>query len=73
MEREELEGIEVEVGLAENQSEIMLRVGNSVAFLNIEQALDVAEKLAEIAGYIEGLESGEPVDPMIHQAPERLQ
>lgn len=73
MEREELDNIEVGVQLDESIPAIKLWVGSNVAFLNPEQALDVAEMLAELAGYIEGMESGEPVDANIHQAPERLQ
>lgn len=73
MEREELDNIEVGVQLDESIPAIKLWVGSNVALLNPEQALDVAEMLAELAGYIEGMEAGEPVDANIHQAPDTLQ
>lgn len=73
MEREELENIEVGVQLDESIPAIKLWVGDNVAFLDPEQALDVAEMLAELAGYIEGMESGEPEDPLAHPAPDTLQ
>lgn len=73
MERDELENIEVGVQLDESIPAIKLWVGDNVAFLSPEQALDVAEMLAELAGYIEGMEAGEPVDPLAHPAPDTLQ
>lgn len=73
MEHEELDNIEVGVQLDDGIPAIKLWVGDNVAFLDPEQALEVAEMLAELAGYLEGVESGEPEDPLIHSAPDTLQ
>lgn len=73
MNNEENDDIEVFVQLNTDMSSIDFWIGGNVAFMNAKQARQIAEHLAELAGYLEGMEDGEPADPLAHQAPDTLQ
>ena len=74
MDNEDIDGIEVAVQLNTDMPTIELWVGGNVAFLSAEQAMQIAEHLAELAGVLEGMiEQAEPANAHIHQAPDTLQ
>ena len=74
MDNENKDDIEVAVQLNTDIPIIELWVGGNVAFLDVEQAMQIAEHLAELAGVLEGMiEQAEPENAHIHQAPDRLQ
>ena len=73
MERDELN---VEITVNPDMGYATLAVGDKRVKLTAEEALQIAEALAEAAGYLEGLtdaDTTEPVDVDIHKAPEQLQ
>ncbi len=73
MEREELDEIEVGLDIDEETKAVKLWVGDNVAYLTIDEAMTVAEGLAEMAGVLEGMADAEPVNANTHQAPKTIQ
>ena len=73
MKREELD---VEITVNPKMGYATLGVGDKRVELTAEEALQIAEALAEAAGYLEGMadaDTDEPVGANIHQAPDTLQ
>ena len=74
MDNKNIDDIEVGVQLNTDIPSIELWVGGNVAFLDVEQAMQIAEHLAELAGALEDMiEQAEPANAHIHQAPDKLQ
>ena len=74
MDNKNIDDIEVGVQLNTDIPIIELWVGGNVAFLDVEQAMQIAEHLAELACALEDMiEHAEPANANIHQAPDTLQ
>ncbi len=75
--REELDELEVDVSVNTNIPIIELSIGNNTVYLSSEDAMQIAEALAEASGILEDLVeqlgTAEPVDANTHQAPKTIQ
>ena len=72
----ELDELDVEITVNPDMGYVTLAVGDKRVELTAEEALQIAEALAEAAGYLEGMTDAgadEPVNADIHQAPDTLQ
>lgn len=79
MAHEEQSEFEVEVLVNTQMPAIELSIGDNAICLSSEEAIQIAEALAEAASIVNdlpkntGKSDAEPVDVIIHSAPERLQ
>ena len=79
LERDEVDEFEVDVSINTIIPIIELSIGNNAVYISAEEAMQIAEALAEASGILEDLLEAkgeavaEPVDVDVHQAPERLQ
>jgi hypothetical protein len=79
LEQEQPDEFEVDVSVNTNIPNIELSIGNNTVYISSEEAMQIAEALAEASGILEDLLEArgeavsEPVDVDVHQAPDRLQ
>ena len=79
LKQEQPDEFEVGVSVNTNIPIIKLSIGNNTVYVSSEEAMQIAEALAEASGILEDLLEArgeavaEPVDVDVHQAPERLQ
>ena len=79
LEPEEMEEFEVDVSVNTTIPIIELSIGNNTVYVSSEEAMQIAEALAEASGILEDLledrgeVDAEPVDIDVHQAPKTVQ